>query len=315
MKYQEDQVRIAPAVIYLQHQLIDSFKHERLPTYYPNTHLKPSIKQNYLFDLLMFIHLQHSPDLWKPPLTYNVLYQHIETMRSFIRPLETKYVGKNSESEINVQRNREYEQESQQIDIINNQQQGKEEREQNEQKIENQQQIEENDKLDSFDDDDGEVVKGIKLFNVIGAGADTDWHCLISVRIPKVNEQQKHKQDLGEKQENDERLMDVQLPNVKFNFDLTSKECVKQERNIESEEQKAFKQLTPKIIFQNSTLQYTSVDGDSTIPCICSANDMIGSVAKFQINRTGHSSILRDKRLLNLISCILDLPMMYPNSF
>ncbi|KAA6376919.1 MAG: hypothetical protein EZS28_027552 [Streblomastix strix] len=40
------------------------------------------------------------------------------------------------------------------------------------------------DQNDPDEDDDGEKVKGIKLFNIFASGNNTDWHCLISVRPP-----------------------------------------------------------------------------------------------------------------------------------
>ncbi|KAA6387504.1 MAG: hypothetical protein EZS28_016969 [Streblomastix strix] len=195
------------------------------------------------------------------------------------------------------------------------------------------------DQYDPDEDDDGEIVKGIKLFNIFESGNNTDWHCLISVRPPVSYSAQLNAPRLfGEYPSNIEREGNKQhtfpfnqtSPN-QFDYNdpqhILSPHRASADLFIESPSIQTTQNspsqtfsypslfLSPELIFAHSTIQFNAIDGDTTVPCICAANDMIGAVARFEIRGTAHVEILMDKRLLNIIACVLNLPLHHPNVF
>ncbi|KAK2962655.1 putative Lecithin:cholesterol acyltransferase [Blattamonas nauphoetae] len=129
---------------------------------------------------------------------------------------------------------------------------------------------------------------GINLFSIFGSGAPCEWHCLCTID-PSQCQKRKKKTD---------------TPTQQFPFTSLYP--------LTAEEEAAFASIQPDD-FSTCDKRWTTIDGDYTIPSFSASNDMMGSVAKFQLTGTRHMALLWDPRTLNLVSCILDLPLPFPD--
>eukprot|EP00770_Monocercomonoides_exilis_P000462 MONOS_460.1-p1 / transcript=MONOS_460.1 / gene=MONOS_460 / organism=Monocercomonoides_exilis_PA203 / gene_product=phosphatidylcholine-sterol O-acyltransferase, putative / transcript_product=phosphatidylcholine-sterol O-acyltransferase, putative / location=Mono_scaffold00007:171675-176430(+) / protein_length=1540 / sequence_SO=supercontig / SO=protein_coding / is_pseudo=false len=175
---------------------------------------------------------------------------------------------------------------------------------------------------------------GIKLFNIFASGNGTAWHCLVDVRKKDIRKEKRRQEKERRKAEKmkvkeekkakagSEKEGDSEVAvNANANTNAEDNKLFDKDGRLEGEEYKsfssftshpAFAQLTPRVI-RNAKQYWTEIDGDTTVPCFSGANDRLGAVARFEIKGSNHTRILWDKRTMNLLCAILDLPMPYPN--
>ncbi|KAK2962342.1 putative Lecithin:cholesterol/phospholipid:diacylglycerol acyltransferase [Blattamonas nauphoetae] len=177
----------------------------------------------------------------------------------------------------------------------------------------------------------------IRLFSIYGSGLPVEWHVLCDIdtraRVRKGAKEAIKDKPAASKNDEGTPLVDATSPLVTelaenvppLPSSVPSQSPLPPSPNPDSdyfpfpsfypltdEERAAFDSVVPDD-FMTCPIKWTSVDGDWTIPSFSASNDMMGAVAKFSLEGATHMGLMWDKRSMNLIACILGIPLPYPN--